>query len=127
VSIDTASVSTGLRNAAGELAFDKKIAEALGAPTHAQIAFRSTALTRLSPTTGTITGDLTLNGVTKPVTLNATFGGGRTHPFNQRYLLGFAATGQIKRSDFGVTNWAGAVGDIVQLSIETEFVHQPAS
>jgi polyisoprenoid-binding protein YceI len=125
VSIDTASVSTGLRNAQGELAFDKKIAEALGAPAHAAITFRSTALTRTSPTTGTITGDLTLNGVTKPVTLNATFGGGRVHPFAQHYLLGFSATAQFKRSDFGVTSWAGGVGDVVQVQIDAEFIHQP--
>ena len=125
VSIETASVSTGLRNDQGELAFDKKIGEALGAPAHAAITLRSTALTRTSPTTGTITGDLTLNGVTKPVTLAATFGGGRVHPFTQKYMLGFSATGAFKRSDFGVTAWAGAVGDEVQLQIDTELLHQP--
>jgi polyisoprenoid-binding protein YceI len=124
IEVDVNSVSTGLRNAEGQLAFDKKVAEAMGGVTNPTARFVSTTVTRTGPTSGTITGNLTFNGVTKPVTLLATFGGGRIHPFNQKPMLGFAATGSIKRSDFGVTSWAGAVGDDVQLQIETEFVKE---
>lgn len=125
ITVDIASVSTGLRDAQGNFEFDKKIADALGVARTPKARFVSTALTRSTPTTGVMTGDLTLNGVTKPLTLNVTFGGGRTHPFQQRYLVGFGATGSFKRSDFGVTNWAGGVGDDVTLQIETEFVKNP--
>jgi polyisoprenoid-binding protein YceI len=122
VAVDVASVSTGLRNAQGELAFDKKIGEALGAVANPTARFVSTSLTRTGPTSGRMIGNLSLNGVTKPVTLNVTFGGGRTHPFNNKPLVGFSANGSFKRSEFGVTNWLPNVADEVQLLIETEFV-----
>lgn len=125
VTVDVASLSTGLRDAQGQLSFDKKVAEAIGVVATPTARFVTTTLTRTSPTTGTITGTLTLNGVTRPISLSASFGGGRVHPFAQRYMLGFSATGAFKRSDFGITNWAGAVGDDVQLQIDTEFVKEP--
>src|SRR5690606_41955940 len=46
-----------------------------------------------------ITGDLTLNGVTKPVTIDAKFVGAGTNPFNQRATVGFEGETTIKRSD----------------------------
>lgn len=125
VTVDIASVSTGHRDAQGEASFDKKIADTLGVAGTPQARFVSTAVTRTSATTGTVTGNLTLNGQTKPLTLNVTFGGGRTHPFAQRYVVGFSATGAFKRSDFGITQWAGSVGDEVTLLIESEMIKTP--
>lgn len=122
VAIQVGSVSTGLRDQQGQLAFDKKVGEALGSVAHPTARFVSTGLTRTGAATGAMTGDLTLNGITKPVTLNVVFGGSRTHPFNNKPLVGFSATGSFKRSDFGINNWAPAVGDEVRLQIETEFV-----
>jgi polyisoprenoid-binding protein YceI len=84
--------------------------------------FKSTKLTR-SGTTGVITGDLTLAGVTKPVTLRVTFHGGVKRQDTGAYMIGFSGTATIKRSDFGLTKmrWAGFVADEVNLLIEAEF------
>ncbi len=85
--------------------------------------FTGTKIVKTSANTGTVTGDLTLAGVTKPVTLNVTFDGGRNSPMPfQPYRLGFDATGTIHRADFGLTTmmWSGLVGDDVSLIIESE-------
>jgi polyisoprenoid-binding protein YceI len=66
-------------------------------------------------------GDLTLLGVTKPVTLDVTFNGSGMNPFAKSQTLGFSATGNIKRSQWGMTAWDKAVGDDVKLIIEVEF------
>jgi len=73
---------------------------------------------------GTITGDFTINGVTKPVTLQVKFTGGKPFPFGDKYLIGFAATGSFKRSDFGLTEMQGAqfASDVVNLQIDIEFL-----
>ena len=85
--------------------------------------FVSTQIAKAGANTGTVTGNLTLAGVTKPVTLNVTFNGGRNIPIPfQRYRIGFDATGTIKRSDFGLTGmiWSGFVSDEVTLMIDCE-------
>jgi len=69
----------------------------------------------------TITGNLTLHGVTKPVVLHVRFIGAGVNPIDKAYTVGFEATGTIKRSDFGVTTYLPAVGDEVQLSIAGAF------
>lgn len=123
VVIDAASVSTGHRNADGEAAFDTKVAnEALRAATNPQIRFQSTAVVRTGPTTGQITGDLTLNGQTRPVTLEASFYGHRANIFTGRHMMGFSARTTIKRSEWGVANWAGPVGDDVEIIVDRKSV-----
>jgi polyisoprenoid-binding protein YceI len=89
----------------------------------ASATFKSTSIERTGPDTGRITGDLTIKNVTKPVTLDVTFNGGGQNPMNNNYALGFHATGEVKRSDFGLTTmpWASFVGDNVELIIEAMF------
>ncbi|MFH1555824.1 MAG: YceI family protein [Pseudomonadota bacterium] len=70
--------------------------------------------------TAKITGDLTLLGVTKPVTLDATFNKAGTNPLDKTYSIGFDAKAVIKRSDFGMKTHVPAVSDEVTLQIETE-------
>ncbi|MEP9367639.1 YceI family protein [Xanthobacter sp. VNH20] len=70
--------------------------------------------------TAKITGDLTLLGVTKPVTLDATFNKAGTNPLDKTYSIGFDAKAVIKRSDFGMKTYVPAVSDEVTLQIETE-------
>lgn len=89
-----------------------------------QALFRATAITVTGPATGTITGDLTLRGVTRPVTLATTFNGGADNLLTGRYTLGFSATGTIRRSEFGITNLVPAIGDEVTLEIQSEFARQ---
>ncbi|AQS41130.1 MAG: Periplasmic protein [Candidatus Tokpelaia hoelldobleri] len=87
------------------------------------ITFNSTAIKVTGDKTGEVTGDLTFHGVTKPVTLSVTFNKAyEKHPMSQKPAIGFSATGQIRRSDFGVDFLAnGPVSDEVDLVIETEF------
>lgn len=90
-----------------------------------EITFVSTAIEVKDGKTGTVTGDLTFHGVTKPVTLDVTLNAAlNPHPMTQKPAVGFSATGVIKRSDFGVTALIGPVSDEVKLTIETEFVAQ---
>jgi polyisoprenoid-binding protein YceI len=69
----------------------------------------------------TVTGNLTLHGITKPVVLHVRFIGAGVNPIDKAYTVGFEATGTIKRSDFGVTTYLPAVGDEVQLNIAGAF------
>jgi polyisoprenoid-binding protein YceI len=118
ITIDPNSVNTGLPN------FDKEIAkEVFKAEANPTITFRSTSLTATSPTTGTMTGDLSIAGVTKPMTLAVTYNNGRMSPFSRRQNIGFSASGKIKRSDWGMTNWLNyGIGDDIDLIIEAEFL-----
>jgi polyisoprenoid-binding protein YceI len=86
--------------------------------------FTATQLQTAGDGTGTMTGDLTLMGVTKPVTFNVTLIGAGHEvlpiPLGRR-AAGFEATTTIKRSDFGSTYLNNLVGDEVTLQIEAEF------
>jgi len=83
--------------------------------------FKSTKIEVTGPTTGRVTGDFTLLGVTKPLTLNVTFNGGGVHPMNENYVLGLNATATMKRSDFGMKAYREWLGDDVGLIISGEF------
>ena len=91
--------------------------------------FSSTAVERTGPSSGKMTGDLTIHGVTKPITFDVTFNGGVVSPMGgSGYDLGFHATATVKRSDFGLDKmmWTSFVGDEVKLTIEAMFVQQKA-
>ncbi|MDE1569754.1 YceI family protein [Aquabacter sp. P-9] len=68
-----------------------------------------------------ITGELTLRGVTRTVTLEAEFNQAGVAPTDKTYTVGFDAKAKIKRSDFGMTAFLPMVGDEVELAIEAEF------
>lgn len=102
--------------------------EFLNAARFNAIAFVSTAVERTSANTARVTGDLTLHGVTKPVTLEATFNGG--YPGMQldpHARIGFSAHGFFKRSDFDMgygvppPGSTMGVGDQVEVIVESEF------
>ena len=118
--IDPMSVNTGLPEFDTTIATDSKY---LDAESYPEIRFTSTSIQVTGENTGLITGDLTLRGVTKPVTLNTTFNGvGKSfgHPGE---TLGFSAQGEFLRSDFGLDYLItlGNIGDKITLRIETEF------
>jgi polyisoprenoid-binding protein YceI len=83
--------------------------------------YHVTKIERTGATTGKISGDFTLHGVTRTVVLDATLVGTGIHPFTKKQVLGFSAVGTINRSDFGVPNLTPMVGDEVTLQIEAEF------
>lgn len=74
--------------------------------------------------TAEITGNLTLNGVTKPVTFTAEFTGAGANPMNKKETVGFEAETSIKRSDFGVNYALPLVSDEVELDISIAFEKQ---
>ncbi|MFT3965946.1 MAG: YceI family protein [Sphingobium sp.] len=85
------------------------------------IRFVSTKVTRTGPKTATIAGNLTLHGVTKPATLDATFQAAAVNPMKKVYTIGFKATGSIRRSDFGVSKYVPMVSDETVLTITAAF------
>jgi polyisoprenoid-binding protein YceI len=91
-----------------------------------QASFTSTHTDVTGATTGRLTGDLTLFGITKPVTLDVAYNGGMAAAalYNGRPALGFSARGSFKRSDYGSTRYADFVGDEIELVIEAEFTRR---
>ncbi|MEI9964968.1 MAG: YceI family protein [Caulobacteraceae bacterium] len=97
--------------------------EFLGADKNPTITFVSTSIKRTDATHGVMTGDLTLEGVTKPVTLDVTFDGTRPAGGMGPARAGFSATGVVKRSEFApLTMPPAIIGDDVLVSLEIEFV-----
>jgi polyisoprenoid-binding protein YceI len=97
-----------------------------------QITFRTTKVESAPSGPLKITGDLTMHGVTRPVTLNATFNGGYAgHPMDPHARIGFSAQGSLNRSDFGIAYGIPAPGttmgvsDKVDIIIECEFSGPP--
>ncbi len=105
--------------------FDKKLIEGeewFNAGAHKAIQFKSTGVEMTSDNTAKVTGDLTFLGVTKPAVLNVTLNRAMAeHPMAKIPALGFSATTNIKRSDFGMEKLIPLIGDDVQLLIEAEF------
>jgi polyisoprenoid-binding protein YceI len=88
---------------------------------HPTISFVGKALTMTGPTTGTVAGELTARGVTKPVTLAVTF----TAPparATGREAIGLTGTTTINRRDFGMTAYSLIVGKKVGITIKTRLV-----
>ncbi|MGQ0564827.1 MAG: YceI family protein [Gemmobacter sp.] len=110
-------------------------ADLLDAAQYPEMTFTSTAVTLTGENSADVTGDLTLHGVARPVTLAVTYNGGYGHfpmdPGGAR--IGFSATGAINRSDFGMGYGVPApgsefgVGDRVEIVIETEFTNPDAA
>ncbi len=86
------------------------------------ITFNATGIDVTGDNTGTVTGDLTLLGVTKPLTLDVTFRGVRPG-FGTPPVIGFSATGVVKRTDWGLGTEVpdNIISDNVNLQIEAEF------
>lgn len=103
-------------------------AEFLAAEQYPTITFTGTSAEATGPRTGRVTGDLTLRGVTKPVTLDVTWNKSGAYPFgDQHQATGISARTTIRRSDFGMTYAlaGGLVGDEVEIILEFEAIRQP--
>lgn len=119
IRIDPASVKTGLPKFDETLAFESKYFDA---NTYPEIRFVSTSSIARTDSVGTVTGDLTFRGVTKPITLDVTYNGAGKSFGHPGDTLGFSATGKLTRSDFGLTTLTNfGIGDEVTLRIEAEF------
>jgi polyisoprenoid-binding protein YceI len=84
------------------------------------MTFLATRIVRRGDIGADVTGDLTLKGVSRPVTLTVVLNRQGDNAAG-RPSLGFTATGRIKRSDYGMTRMAGMVGDEIALTVNAEF------
>ncbi|MCW5909501.1 MAG: YceI family protein [Cyclobacteriaceae bacterium] len=89
----------------------------------ATLSFKSTSFKKTAEKTYKVTGDLTLHGVTKPVTMDITLIGTTTGRDGKK-IAGFKATGTLNRIDFGVGKSGPSAGDEVTITAKGEFKAQ---
>ena len=99
---------------------DLKGADFFDVENYPEISFQSTAYEESSESSGRLTGNLSVRGVTKPVTLDVTINSAAMNPLNRREMIGFSATGSLKRSDFGLTAYAPMASDELSLEVQVE-------
>lgn len=97
-----------------------RAADFFDAAAHPTATFVSTSVRPTGPRTALVTGNFTLRGVTRPLTLDVVFNAAGDNMAGT-YTAGFSATGTIRRSDYGMTYAVPAVGDEVELRISGEF------
>lgn len=95
-------------------------ADFFGASEGDMVTFTSTGIEVTGEDTGLITGDLTMNGVTKSVVLDAKLNKMGEHPMAKKPWAGFDATATVLRSDFNLGQFAPFVGDEVKIDISIE-------
>jgi polyisoprenoid-binding protein YceI len=121
--IDLSSVDTNNADRDAHL----RSSDFFGTDEHPVMSFHSTAVTGAGENYE-LEGDLAIAGVTKAITLDVEFNGTEVHPGDQSTHAGFSATGQIRRSDFGLDFGiiAGAeklmLGDKIKIELDLQFV-----
>ena len=125
-SINPMSIQTAYPNAA-EKDFNSILATEQGwfnAKNFSSINFVSTSIDMTTEKTALMKGNLIFLGVTKEISLDVIFNGAMTkQPFSGKPTMGFSATTNISRSDFGMNKYVPSIGDTVDILIEGEFVH----
>ncbi len=124
ISIKLASLSTGVAALDEALVRTKDFFDVASFPA---ASFRSTEVKRTGGKTGLMVGDLTIGGISRPVTLDVTWNFTGEHPMariNPVYAgvhaSGFSARTQLRRSDWGITRTIPYISDEIQITIETE-------
>lgn len=118
IAIDASSIDTGHAKRDAHL----QSPDFLNAVENPTISFESTTAKWNGDKLASVTGNLTILGVSKPVTLTITSMKCGPHPFAKKDACGFDAIGSIKRSDFGVSYGAPGIGDVLDLNIELEAI-----
>jgi len=88
------------------------------------INFESTSIEKTGDNKGRMTGNLTMHGVTKPVTMEVTYNKGGKHLSGRYSIDGFTAVGKLKRSDFDMKAFIPWIGDEIEFIIQLE-AHRP--
>lgn len=103
-------------------ALDKHLKEAdfFDAAKYPVVTFKSTRVVPVDATHFKVTGNLTVHGVTKPVTLDATLNKIGPNPMSKVQAIGFDATATLQRSDFGMGAYVPLVSDEIKVRITTE-------
>lgn len=117
ITIDAGSIDSSVP----ALDDDLKGANFFDVVNHPQISFQSTTYEVASEDTGRLSGDLTVRGVTKPVTLDVKINSAAMNRMTRKEMIGVSATGSINRSDYGLDGMLAIVGDEVSLDIQVEF------
>lgn len=88
------------------------------------LSFKSTSFKKTSDKTYQLIGNITIRGVTKPITLNVVYNGKAMNPNSKKNSVGFTVTGNLNRRDFSVGSGAAStvVGDDIDLKSNVEFV-----
>jgi len=118
VTIDAASVDTNHAKRDEHL----RSPDFFNAKEFPKLTFKSSKIEKTGDNTGTLTGDFTMLGVTKPVVLTVTFNKEGVSAASKMETAGFSARGTIKRSDFGMKYGVPYIGDDIQLLIEAEAI-----
>lgn len=85
-----------------------------------EMRYRCQTVERLDDTHGRIAGELTLRGITRPVTLDLRFNRAGIHKYSLKYTAGFLATATIRRSDFGMAKYLPDIGDEISIRLDIE-------
>ncbi|MGF1275373.1 YceI family protein [Acetobacter pasteurianus] len=117
VSIPVGSILTPSTKLTEEL----KTSEWFDVARYPKAEFVSSKITQTGTDTADIEGQFTLHGITQPLTLHARFIGAGQNPMNKTYTVGFQATGELKRSTYGIKTYVPLVADKVELSIAGAF------
>ena len=120
ISIDTRSVNTGFDDFNGHIQGE----DFLDTAKFPTATFKSTRVVFEGDAPKSIEGQLTIQGVTKPVTLSVTSFQAMPHPMLKKPALGANATTTIKRSEFNAGKYAPYVGDEVRIDIAIEAIAQ---
>jgi len=122
LSADVNSINTGVEMRDNHL----KGADFFDVEKYPALNFTTTSISKGQDGNYTLTGDLTLRGITKSVTLNVKYNGSVVNPMSKKTVYGFTVTGTIKRSDFGIGgNLPEAIlSNDIQLISNLEFVAQ---
>lgn len=115
--IKSASIDSGVDRFDGHLNSDGWFNTAV----HPEISFNSTSFTREGQMNGKMTGDMTIMGITKPVTFDVTLLQAFDHPMKKAPYMGLEGRGKLIRSDWGLGKYAPNVGDEVTIFISGEF------
>ena len=118
ITIDTASISTGLDKLEEHL----RSPDFLNAAAFPTMTFKSSKITFNGDAITSVDGDITLMGITKPLTLSVARFRCAIHPMLKKEICGGDASGTFKRSDFGIKYGVPAIGDEVKLLIQVEAV-----
>jgi len=89
-----------------------------------QIVFDSKSVNMVRDNEFEIEGMLSMRGVKLPIIVATTFNGGADNLITRRYTIGFSATAQLKRSEFGMDTFSAFAGDNIEIELHGEFLRQ---
>ena len=121
--LDISIPISGLASASSALNEHMQRADFFDMANHPTARFVSRRVT-VTGSNAAIEGNLTIRGVTRPITLAARFVGAGNNPFNSKATVGFHATATVKRSEFGMGYGIPLVADDVALDISVAFERQ---